>query len=318
MRKFLMIFVAFSMSAGLFAQQRVGNVVKVQGHVHELLTKQAAEGKLKITPRQLVSLGDVNPGSVQCWAGNPSSSLPIDSAYLLVKWTDGKRELLGDSLLIWGYRWNPISVYEGDTSSITVHSIDMIRAVANKDRRFTVLLQYAGISGYTVGGFGYNFATCSRVPLFFNYYGAEASSNVQFNYVTSPNTGVGQVAIPPSPQAQAAMAIDIAAGLPSGTGTGIIDHPFNVFYGYPAYDYDWWKLYDLENEDFEWQAGWSVNGFWSFYVGENKAIPTNFSNEGISYRVLTSHSTDGFVFATDFVTKEMSGDITGNLCNCIP
>ena len=92
---------------------------------------------------------------MECWAGYPNTSLEIDSAYLLVKFTDGKRED-GDSILLWGYRFNP---------SQNKTSLDMLRAVANADQRFVVLLQNASSQfGYTVGGFGYSYATvCSII-----------------------------------------------------------------------------------------------------------------------------------------------------------
>ncbi|MCD7978826.1 MAG: T9SS type A sorting domain-containing protein [Tannerellaceae bacterium] len=309
MKNITCLFVALCMSAGLSAQQEV---VKVQGHPHPVLTQLKAEGKYQEPIRTRASLGEIDPEEITCWIGNPSSSLPIDTAYLMVKWTDGKRDR--DSLLVWGYRWNTVNSYE---TPVTVHTIDMIRAVANADPRFSVLLQYTGATGYSVGGFGYNYEGCSRVPLAFDYNGASTSSVVGFSYTGSPNTSVGQVAIPPSPQRQAELAISAANGTEGSTGTGVADHPFNIFYGYPAYDYDWWVLQTPENKDQEWLAGWNTNGYWSYFTGTDKQVPTNYAEESISFETVTNQSTHGFVFALDFNWNvDMSGRITYVTCPC--
>jgi hypothetical protein len=330
MKKCLFLVAALVMGAAMIAPQGAtaqSKIIKVQGqHPHELLTRMVAEGKIKLPKAPAKKVGEVVPGP-QCWAGHLDPTITsnyVDTAYLIVKWTDGKREG-GDSLLIWGYVWNTISIYtypDGtkDTAKVTAHSIDMLRAVANADCRFTVLLQQTGVNGYTIGGIGYNYETAVRVPLHFELDSAIADSLIKFRYYSLPNCAVGQRVVPYQPQLQADDAINTATGEgKGGIGTGIIEHPFNVNYGYPAYDYDWWVLDSayVDDEDYEWQAGWYHNGYWSFYSGENKQVPVNLSPNVITTRVLENNSVDGFVFAIDFVSSGMSGKIiTAYSCEC--
>jgi hypothetical protein len=312
MKKSLLLFVALFLSAGLFAQQQ--RVVKVQGIPHELLTRKLAQGKWKMPRFSAVTRGtnaSINPRDFDCWIGSPNESLQVDTAYLVVKFTDGKRTA-GDSILAWGYRFNPKDAY-GD--SVLVHTIDMIRAVANSDQRFTVLSQYTGVYGFTVGGFGFNYSDgeCARVPLAFNYNGAKADPSIAFHYEGSPNCAAGQVATPISPVSKAADAIATAAN------AGVIDHPFNAFYGYPAYDYDYWVLTSASNPKYEWQAGWYNNGFWSFYTKNQLSGSFVSSLLGISTRRLYNHFVDGLVFAK---APSWSANIDGSYlavdCNCAP
>jgi hypothetical protein len=55
-------------------------------------------------PPVKASTDNIDPSDVQCWAGNPSTALPIETAYLLVKFTDGKRESSEDSILPFRHR----------------------------------------------------------------------------------------------------------------------------------------------------------------------------------------------------------------------
>lgn len=316
MKKSLLLFVVLLVSTGLFAQRpQQPRVVKVQGQVHEYLTKRAAQGKLKRPPLKLRLPGDtiahIDPSSINCWVGCPTTSA-IDTAYLLVKWTDGKR-IDGDSILVWGYRWDatkggyPVSKY----------SVDMIRAIANVDKRFSVLLQQTGGSyNYTVGGIGYNFDTCERIPLQFELDSAALNPNITFKYTGSPScTTNGQLVVPVSPASLVSAAITVA------DNTGIIEHPSSANYGYPAYDYDYWVLTAPANTDYEWQAGW-YKGYWTFYNAQGINGTWSVSDLGVSSRVLTNQSIDGFVFNAHPEiwppVADMGGDYTYNNCSCTP
>jgi hypothetical protein len=339
MPKALFLFLGFLVlsSTGLSAQQQAGQskhspTITAQGHPHETLTRLFA-GKPHPHASVKPNVGDsIDPKLVKCLVGHVADSLPIDTAYLLVKWTDGKREEFGDSIFLWGYRWNSISVYvnpttgKRDTTYITKHSIDMLRAIANADCRFSVLLQWAGNSGYTAGGFGYNYTafddckTCHRVPLRFDLTSAQKDATIAFRYSEFPNCSIGQVAVPPQPAQQADLAIQSAASSTFGQGNGIIEHPFGANYGYPAYDYDYWVLIDsaaVANPDYEWLAGWQY-GYWSSYIAENRQVPSavDYSNYGISTRILQNNSVDGFAFSDFTRYPDMSGKITAALCLC--
>jgi hypothetical protein len=308
MKKIALFLVALFTSAGfnftLQAQQREGNVVKVQGHVHEVLTKQAAQSR-RAAVAPLAAVGNVNsidPTDVTCWVG--CTEMPtgftvqqVDTAYLLVKWTDGKQP--NDSILIWGYRW--VSQYIHPTygsTNVAKTSIDMLRAVANGDCRFSVLLQNTGGGNFTVGGFGYNFDREARVPLEFDLEGAEAlvtQGAIQFHYTGNPNCQApyNQFALPvdPTPETLASEAI-IAAN-----NTGVVKHPFDAAYSYPAYDYDFWKLTDPSNTDQVWQAGWYYN-YWSFNVRQGLSGTFTYpTTSGIATEPLSNNTTHYFVFA---------------------
>lgn len=319
----LVISAAMLAPQGLSAQK---GVVKVQGHPHELLTRKAAEGTWRVSPQTVSASGDVANivlDSIHCWVSDtiPGSTAPIDSAVLLVKWSDKKVvATYGDSILAWGYRWTTYSiyidsVYGPDTTYITKTTLDMIRAVANTDCRFIALLQNTSGTNFTVGGFGYNLDDDVRIPAdAFAFDQAGADTTVSFHYTGSPNCSVGQRVIPYNVKTQTTDAFMRASG-PEGKGTGIIRHPFDADYGYPAYDYDYWKL--LVDEPFyEWQSGWAVNGYWAFYIKNTLVGPFNYAPTGIAQRILQNHSVDGFVFQPGFSSLAMSGDFTAPECDC--
>jgi hypothetical protein len=337
MQKLFFLFLGFLVlsSTGLSAQQQSGQskhspIITVQGHPHDGLTKRYG-GKPYIKPAPKPKLGDINPTQVLCWSGHLNPAIGpeyVDSAYLIVKWTN-VQSTEADSILIWGYVWNTISIYVSpdssyrDTSAVTVHSIDMLRTVANSDCRLLVLLQQTGVNGYTVGGIGYNVeAGNQRVPIRFDLAGAKAdTANIHFKYNGSPNCTLGQTAVPFQPDSQAIWAIRAATPGTLTYATGIIEHPFNVNYGYPAYDYDHWLLNDTtSNPDYRWQSGWNPSA-WIFYTGENRQIPTDPSYYGATTRVLTENSVDGYIF-TPTSTWPPAVDFSGTpffvKCPCNP
>jgi hypothetical protein len=301
---------------GLSAQQK--RVVKVQGHPHELLTQKAAEGtaqrKAVSTPADTAY---IDPDLVPCWIDEPGldPELRIDSAYLMIRFTDSKAI---DSLFVWGYRWNPY---------IEHHGIDMLRTVANNDRRLTVLLQYTGQSGHTVGGIGLNQyeegTYCSRVDLDFDIYNAQREGYVDFKYFDDPDCADGQVAVPDM------LLVNTVIGnaATESRHTGILEHPFGAEYGYPAYDYDYWSLGGYIPGVQHWQAGWSKNGFWGYYRADNRRVPipgTNFHSDpdaaqfSITYEPLQNQQVQGFVFEPAFVVHQFDGTPRYMDCRCAP
>jgi hypothetical protein len=329
MKKF---FIALALlSAGLLTTQGLSaqkRVIKVQGHPHELLTEKHG-GKEDATTIRVVtgSSADVNLADIQCWTGGLDPNIAeIDSAVLLVKWTDQSALDRGDSILAWGYHWNSISIYvdpatgKHDTTQVHKYTIDMIRAVANADCRFSALLQNTSVGNFVAGGFGYNFedGANSRVPIAFNKNGAIADTRIKFRYTNQPNCAVGQGAFPYSVTQQVEDAVLKSSNNSTMTGTGIIDHPFNADYGYPAYDYDYWVL-KFPGPDDEWQSGW-YNGYWAFYHKEQLDGGFTADTLSITTRVLGNHCVDGFVFENHPEIwpplHDMSGSYTGRTCNC--
>jgi hypothetical protein len=309
-------------------------VVKVQGHVHELLTKQMHERRrapkvLKDVPDGTVS--NINPKDVQCWVGCTEIEYPadsimaIDTAYLLVKWTDAKAIDRGDSILLWGYRW--VSQYRHaiyGTISVTKYSIDMLRAVANFDCRFSVLLQNTGGGSFTAGGFGYNFEEEARVPLKFDRASAITDTLIKYRYTSyAPNCPApyNQFVSPTYP----ADTILIAQALAASQNTGVIKHPLDAAYSYPAYDYDYWVL-DPDVCEYEWQAGWNYN-YWAFNVRQGLSGTFTYpETSGIATESLSNNTTHYFVFASaDYdIPVNMDGDYSVRDCcgvackNCTP
>jgi hypothetical protein len=308
---------ALVMSAGMLAPQGLSaqqRTVKVQGQPHELLTRKAASGEWRAPLLMPVVTGSnysVDFSEIRIWAveRNINPDWCIDSAALIVKWTDGKNI---DSTLIWGFRWNKYTVYDNDTVYVTKYGIDMMRAVAGADPRFMVLMQNTGSMGYTIDGIGYVFNDCRRPNIEFDYAGALAdSSHIAFHYICPPNYDMGQKACPDDPVA------DAAAAIKRGLLTGFIEHPFNISYGYPAYDYDYWSLNEsTSNARFiHWQAGWYTNGYWSYWVKDNPIGNYSYSGMGASSRMLVNGSVDGWVFYEDFHQYNMSGDyVVPTLC----
>jgi hypothetical protein len=318
---------------GLSAQKRV---IKVQGHPHELLTQKhggkedaTKEPRLTGTPTDSIKISDIT-----CWAGSVDPTITpnyVDSAILVIKWT--KRPIMEDTpdtIFVWGYRWNTISiyidpVYGPDTSEVKKYTIDMIRAVANADCRFLALLQNTSEGNFTAGGFGYNAfpGNSGRAPVGFNASAAATDTRIKFHYTGSPNCAVGQGAVPYSVSDQVSEAQKRAGiAAESATGTGIIRHPFDADYGYPAYDYDYWQLPNLPIEvPLYWQAGW-YNGYWAFYNKDQLIGPFSVSNYSITTRQLGHYTVDGFVFEDNPLVWPPLHDMGGGYsapyypCNC--
>jgi hypothetical protein len=322
------IFTLILISVGLFAVQGLSaqkRVIKVQGHPHEYLTDKYG-GKEDATAKTRAVTGstaNINLADIKCWAGSPNPTLPIDSAVLLIKFTGlSPYEYARDSILIWGYRWNPKTVEGYD---VTKYTIDMIRAVANADCRFIAMLQSSSGLGFTAGGFGYNYdPDAFRPRVQFDAAAAAADDTIKFHYTGSPNCDprYGQGAIPYDVTAQWQEALK-KAGVPpyssTGNGNGIIRHPFDADYGYPAYDFDYWVKYSpIIDQPYVWQSGWVYN-YWSFYHKEQ--LTGNFVADTLSInnRKLDNHFVDGFVFNPGVwpPLHDMSGDYSAIFnCDC--
>jgi hypothetical protein len=310
MKKVFFILIAFCLCAGLSAQKREGNVITVQGHPHEVLTRQAAQGKGVVQPiqadRDSGTVYNIIPSTVTCTVGctaidttvvdtTQSKPVTISTAYLMVKWTDEKARERGDSILIWKYQW--VSRYFNKTfndwANVSKTSIDMIRAVANFDAGFSVLLQNTYGGSFAVGGFGYNFEEPARVPLKFDSIAAkEDSAHIKFKYGNYPNClAPYNQFVPqeyPTPGSLATQAIDLASN------TGVIKHPLDAAYGYPAYDYDYWKLRH-DGDYLEWQAGWNYN-YWSFNTREGLSGSFTYpKTSGIATEPLNNNTVHYFV-----------------------
>ncbi|OAV65903.1 hypothetical protein Barb6XT_02204 [Bacteroidales bacterium Barb6XT] len=295
MKKFFIFLIALLVGASGFAQQGKQSVVTVQGHPHELLTKKYAEGKWKYpTPKPASGLrgttDNIDFDEIEYWIGGKGT----DSAAFLVKWVN-PADVTDTVIYLWGYTWD---------ATKAVYSIDMIRAIANADPRFLVLTQYTGPLGNTIDGLGYHRGYTSRFPVTFNLAGAKADTNFSFKYACDDpeSPGPGQYGIPIDAQGY------IDAAIKSGSDNGVIDHPLDYRYGYPAYDYDWWSLGIPVTPDTYWNAGWYL-GYWSFWVKEGLVGPFDYSSLGASSRRLQNRSVDGWVYSSfSSAAADMSGE----------
>lgn len=161
--------------------------------------------------------------------------------------------------IVWGYRW---PAGEDRTSE------EMIRDIARDSRDLVIMVQYTGGMGHTLDGIGYSpDIEATLEGIWFDYDAAVDDGNVSFGYIY-PNTGMGQTSAP------GGEAINLSYGaIAAAASSHVIEHPLDQKkYGYPAYDYDYWKLdrsriaRSAVAERSYWQSGW-YRGYWSFWTG---------------------------------------------------
>ena len=201
----------------------------------------------------------VDWAQIQHWAGDPDGQ---NKCALVIDFQD----IEGMESLVWGYRWNGTKTGE-----------DLIRAVASQSSILTAMIQYTGSMGSTLNGLGVSMNREELDFLHYDFSRAAISGEVSFGYFT-PNTSMGQETAPGYEAEQ--MCID---AIERAKETGIIEHPLNAFfYGYPAYDYDYWQLEDgYEAPDFRWRSGW-YDGYWSYWHGPNDYDYMGYSGLGMS------------------------------------
>ena len=207
------------------------------------------------------------------WAGSGNNK-----AALVVQFADNGPE----EAYVWGYRWN-----DGQTPS----GEDMFRAIAKESSDLTLFTQFTGIMGSTVCGIGYSDGHTISDFLEFDFDGAKSDSRVSFNYF-SANTSMGQTSVPgwDTPD----MCDDAIA---TSKTAHILEHPINArAYGYAAYDYDWWQVFDRTDADHQrWNAGW-YDGYWSYWVGGVDSDNFSYSGLGMTSRKLKDGDVDGWKF----------------------
>ena len=183
---------------------------------------------------------------IQHWAGDPNGE---KKCALVIDFQDFE----GMESLVWGYRWNGTKTGE-----------DLIRAVASQSSILTAMIQYTGNMGSTLNALGVSPNRDELNYLHYDFDRAAIRGEVSFGYF-DPNISMGQENAPGYEAEQ--MCID---AINRAQKTGIIEHPLNAFfYGYPAYDYDYWQLEEgVESPDYRWRSGW-YDGYWSYWIGPN-------------------------------------------------
>ncbi len=218
---------------------------------------------------------------IEHWAGDPDGE---HKCALVIDFQDGQ----SNEAYVWGYRWNGTKTGE-----------DLMRAVASQSSILTAMIQYTGNMGSTLNGLGISAAREELDYLHYDFYTAAIAGEVSFGYF-EPNITMGQEVAPGYDAEQ--MCID---AIERARTSGIIEHPLNAFlYGYPAYDYDYWKLDDdyAGSYEFRWQSGW-YDGYWSYWHGPNDYDYLGYSGLGMSSSVLV----DGGIQAWKYVTFNGGG-----------
>lgn len=207
-----------------------------------------------------------------------------NKAALVVQFADnGPKEAY-----VWGFRWDESQYPDGAPTGE-----DMARAIAANSPDLLLFTQYTGSMGSTVCGFGYydpdGFPMSESIS--YDFDGASTDKRVSFNYFT-PNETMHQTSAP-GYDTPALCSDAIAASAESH----IIEHPLNFRnYGYPAYDYDWWKSSsDFVKNGQRWNAGW-YNGYWSYWTGGTDFDELGYSGVGMSSRRLGDGQVDAWKF----------------------
>ncbi|MDE5869936.1 MAG: hypothetical protein K2H18_06860, partial [Muribaculaceae bacterium] len=167
--------------------------------------------------------------------------------------------------IVWGFRWNEDEDPTGE---------DMIRRIAGESNDLCALVQLTGMYGSTLDGVGYSKNNGILDHLYYDPDGASDDPYIMFDFY-NPNLMMGQHTAPGD--AAEAMCED---AISKAKETHIIEHPLNYTeYGYPAYDYDWWKA-DLTAPDMRWNAGW-YTGYWSYWLGNKNISSAEYSYSGL-------------------------------------
>lgn len=203
-------------------------------------------------------------------------------AALIVQFNDG----LDHNAYVWGYRWNSGEEATGES---------MFKAICADSDCLCLLTQFTGQYGSTVCGIGMSDGQTVLDHLYFDFETARDYPAISFDYY-SPNALMGQDKAPgDDTPAMAAEAIRKAAA----SGTHVVQHPIDALtYGYPAYDYDCWRLDDSAEADSRWQSGW-YEGYWSYWAGSEGNPDMGYSGVGFSGRKLTDGAIDGWSYVSD-------------------
>lgn len=206
---------------------------------------------------------------------------------------------------VWGFRWE-----DGQFPAGAPTGEDMARAIAANSPDLILFTQYTGSLGSTVCGFGYynpdGFPLSESLS--YDFEGASNDKRVSFNYFT-PNELMHQTSAPGNDTPNlCADAIAVSAD------SHIIEHPINYkVYGYPAYDYDWWKSSaDYVTSGQRWNAGW-YDGYWSYWTGGADFDELGYSGLGMTSRILSDGQVDAWKFTP--LTKTSSSQLRHSVQN---
>lgn len=184
---------------------------------------------------------------------------------------------------VWGYRWD---------NSLSPTGEDMFKAICANSPELVMLTQYTGVYGATLCGVGFGNADKIIENLNFDFDMARNYEWINFDYY-STNSWFGQAKAPGDNSPAIAQAAILAAA-----ETHVVQHPFDYFtYGYPAYDYDCWKLSGDTDPSYCWISGW-YEGYWSYWLSSDDTDNWMYSGTGFSGRILSDGAVDGWSYTT--------------------
>lgn len=196
---------------------------------------------------------------------------------------------------VWGYRWDDGFSPTGE---------EMVKAICSNSTELAVLTQNTGMYGSTLCGVGFGDAQTLLADLYFDFEMAKTYEWINFDYYNG-NLFFGQNGAPGDNAPQIARhAIEAAYQ------THVVLHPFDyTTYGYPAYDYDCWKLTENSAGGI-WLSGW-YTGYWSYWLSSSSTDEWTYSGTGFTGRKLTDGAIDAWSY-TPFDEPGVGGFGEGN------
>lgn len=184
---------------------------------------------------------------------------------------------------VWGYRWPAGETRNGD---------DMFKAICANSSELVLLTQITGQYGSTVCGIGFGDADGLLENIYFDFDMAKDYEFINFDYYNT-STLFGQSSAPGDDTPEICQAaIDFART----SGRHYIQHPIDyTAYGYPAYDYDCWKLKD-EGYDYGWWNSAWYEGYWSYWTASAGDDEWMYSGSGFTGRRLSDGCMDAWSF----------------------
>ena len=234
----------------------------------------------------LTGAHNIDFNKIVLWTGQGSNK-----AALVVQFSDD----IDSHAYVWGYRWDDNDRPSGEK---------MFRDICANSSELLMLTQVTGQYGSTLCGIGFGNATAMIGDIYFDFEMAKDYEWINFDYFDT-NSWFGQNGAPGE------SAPDIAdKAISNAKISHVIQHPFDYTdYGYPAYDYDCWKLREGSSSGF-WQSGWYA-GYWSYWLSTAASSEWTYSGTGFSGRELTDGAIDAWVY-TPFDVPGIGGFGEGN------
>lgn len=237
----------------------------------------------------LLAAHSINFDKIEHWTGTGPNR-----AALVVQFGG---EYAPSEAYVWGYRWEDEESPNGE---------DMFKAICQNSDELVILTQYTGQYGSTLCGVGFGDATKILDNIYFDFEMALDYPFITFDYYHN-NSWFGQEEAPGDDTPEV-----MQEAIENAKKTHVIQHPLDYFgYGYPAYDYDCWKINEDYSDNLKWQSGW-YEGYWSFWLtSEDKSADWYYSGTGFTGAELKNGTIHGWTY-TKFEEAMVGGMGEGN------